>query len=39
MRDQLGHSSVEMTLEVYIHLDERSSAAARIERYAVHDSA
>ena len=34
MRDQLGHSSVLMTLDVYSHADDRAGEAATIERYA-----
>ena len=34
MRDQLGHSSVLMTLDVYSHAEDRESEAALIERYA-----
>ena len=34
MRDQLGHSSVLMTLDVYSHTEDRESEAALIERYA-----
>jgi integrase len=34
MRDQLGHSSVLMTLDVYSHVDERDSIAKAIEKYA-----
>lgn len=38
MRDQLGHSSVLMTLDVYSHVnqtDERAGAAAKIEDFAL----
>ena len=34
MRDQLGHSSVLMTLDVYSQVDDRRSEAEAIERYA-----
>ncbi len=34
MRDQLGHSSVLMTLDVYSHAQDRSGEAAMIEQYA-----
>lgn len=34
MRDQLGHASVLMTLDVYSHVDNRDAMAARIEQYA-----
>lgn len=34
MRDQLGHSSVLMTLDVYSHAADRSGEAALIEEYA-----
>ena len=33
MRDQLGHSSVRMTLDVYSHAEDRAGEAAMIERY------
>ena len=33
MRDQLGHSSVLMTLDVYSHAQDRSGEAAMIEQY------
>src|SRR5579875_41017 len=33
MRDQLGHSSVLMTLDVYSHAQDRSAEAALIEQY------
>lgn len=39
MRDQLGHSSVLMTLDVYSHADDRAGEAAMIERYAWPESA
>ena len=39
MRDQFGHSSVLMTLDVYSHADDRASEAAMIERYAWPESA
>ena len=35
MRDQLGHSSVLMTLDVYSQVDDRRSEAEAIERYAL----
>lgn len=34
MRDQLGHSSVLMTLDVYSHAQDRTTEALLIERYA-----
>ena len=34
MRDQLGHSSVQITLDVYSHIENGANAAASIERYA-----
>ena len=34
MRDQLGHSSVQITLDVYSHIDDGAATAARIEQYA-----
>jgi integrase len=34
MRDQLGHSSVVMTLDVYSHAQDRSGEAAMIEQWA-----
>jgi integrase len=34
MRDQLGHSSVLVTLDVYSHAQDRSGEAALIEEYA-----
>ena len=33
MRDQLGHSSVKITLDIYSHLDDREKDAALIEGY------
>ena len=39
MRDQLGHSSVQITLDVYSHAQDRAEAAARIERYAAKKAA
>lgn len=33
MRDQLGHASVLMTLDVYGHAADRMGIGARIERY------
>ena len=38
MRDQLGHSSVLMTLDVYSHAQDRATEAAMIERYAWPDA-
>ena len=34
MRDQLGHSSVLMTLDVYSHAQDRRAEAVMIERFA-----
>jgi integrase len=34
MRDQLGHSSVLMTLDVYSHAQDRAGEALIIERFA-----
>ena len=34
MRDQLGHSSVTMTLDIYSHAQDRAGEAALVERYA-----
>lgn len=34
LRDQLGHSSVLMTLDVYSHAAERTAEAALLEQYA-----
>lgn len=34
MRDQLGHSSVLMTLDVYSHAQDRTGEVAMIEEYA-----
>ena len=39
MRDQLGHSSVQITLDVYSHVQDRADAAARIEQYAAQGEA
>ncbi len=39
MRDQLGHSSIRMTLDVYSHVDDRADGAALIESYAMAKSA
>ena len=38
MRDQLGHSSVLMTLDVYSHAQDRANEAEMIERYAWPDT-
>ena len=35
MRDQLGHSSVRITLDIYSHIDNREQDAARIEQFAL----
>jgi len=34
MRDQLGHHSVQLTLDLYSHVDDRAAEAAHIEDYA-----
>ena len=39
MRDQLGHSSVLMTLDVYSHAQDRRAEAALIEHFAIPGSA
>ena len=33
MRDQLGHESVQVTLDIYSHIDEREAQAGQIEHY------
>jgi len=35
MRDQLGHESVQVTLDIYSHVDVRESEARRVEEYAL----
>ena len=35
MRDQLGHHSVQLTLDVYSHTDDSAAEAARIEGYSL----
>ena len=35
MRDQLGHESVQVTLDIYSHIDERETHAGQIEQYAL----
>ena len=34
MRDQLGHESVQTTLDIYSQVDSRDADAARIEAYS-----
>ena len=35
MQDQLGHESVQVTLDIYSHIDERETQAGQIEQYAL----
>jgi len=35
MRDQLGHESVQVTLDLYSHIDDRETEAKQVEAYAL----
>ena len=35
MRDQLGHGSVQVTLDIYSHVDDRETEARQVEEYAL----
>ena len=35
MRDQLGHESVQVTLDIYSHVDDREAEARQVEQYAL----
>ena len=35
MRDQLGHESVQVTLDIYSHIDDREAQARQVEDYAL----
>ena len=37
MRDQLGHESVQVTLDTYSHVDDRETEARQVEQYALAD--
>jgi hypothetical protein len=37
MRDQLGHVSVQITLDVYSHVDDKQGEVGLIEGYALAD--
>ena len=37
MRDQLGHESVQVTLDIYSHIDCRETEAKQVEEYALAD--
>jgi integrase len=37
MRDQLGHESVQVTLDIYSHIDDRETEARQVEEYALAD--
>ena len=35
MRDQLGHQSVQVTLDIYAHIDDREAQAIQVEKYVL----